>query len=361
MSQKKGDGGFAVKDRRPGFAIIDNALIDDYGPTIGAYGIAAYCILVRFAKADGTDAYPSYQTVADLMNTSRSTAIRAIKKLTQLGLIEKESRRSKGESLSNIYVLVDIKRMRVSQVVGSVPQQPPSVPQRLPSVSQQLGSVPGTPDQDTNNKTPITRVRAFESERARAATPTPPPATPPAVNGSAKTPRLPNADYEMPTIVVTPKRGRPKADTLSPHVKGAKFTESHLVEPGTGTNPVAAFYEFYSIYEHRLSARVEDDLPKAVTDLTLWRQVVTAWQQCDHKPTNIKGMLDWYRDPARIPGSQPNGQPNGKPAPRTADLSYKEWLLQTYGTTITAMIKPESELQHEYKQWRLNQGLSPGI
>ena len=160
MSQKKGDGGFAVKDRRPGFAMIDNALIDDYGPTIGAYGIAAYCILVRFARADGTDAYPSYQKVAELMGTSRSTAIRAIKKLVGLGLIEKEGRKSKGESLSNIYILVHITKTQAQQEVGSVPQTLPSIPQTLPSIPQTLGSVPRTPDQDTitihSNNTPST-------------------------------------------------------------------------------------------------------------------------------------------------------------------------------------------------------------
>jgi hypothetical protein len=149
MSQKKSGDGFAVKDRRSGFAIIDNTLIDDYGPLIGAYGIAAYCILVRFARADGTDSYPSYQKVADLMGASRSTAIRAIKRLIELRLIEKEKRSINGESLSNIYALIDITKLEVLQVVGSVSQELPSVTQLLGSVSQEPGGVPRTPDQYT--------------------------------------------------------------------------------------------------------------------------------------------------------------------------------------------------------------------
>lgn len=156
MSRGKGDR-IKVSDRRSGFSIIDNMLIDCYGPIIGAYGIAAYCILVRFARADGTDAYPSYQTVADLMNASRSTAKRAINNLVILGLVEKEDRRIRGEPMSNMYTLLDIKKPEENQEVGRVSQTLPRVQQTLPRVSQTLGRVSQTPDQDTYNKTPITR------------------------------------------------------------------------------------------------------------------------------------------------------------------------------------------------------------
>jgi hypothetical protein len=151
MSKGKGKGDrIGVSDKRSGFAIIDNTLIDSYGPIIGAYGIAAYCILVRFARPDGTDSYPSYQTIANLMNTSRSTAKRAISKLVGLGLVEKEDRKIKGEPVSNMYTLLDIKKLETEQEVGRVPQT-------LPRVPQTPGRVPQTPDQDTYNKTPITR------------------------------------------------------------------------------------------------------------------------------------------------------------------------------------------------------------
>ena len=66
MAKRKGrqQDGFEVKDeRRSGFAIIDNIFIDEYGPLLGAYGIAAYCILARFANRQGTDCWPSYSSV----------------------------------------------------------------------------------------------------------------------------------------------------------------------------------------------------------------------------------------------------------------------------------------------------------
>lgn len=163
MSKRKANDGFTVKDRRSGFALIDNIVIDDYGPLIGAYGIAAYCILVRFARADGTDSYPSYQKVAELMGVCRNTAIKAIKMLVKMGLIDKESRRAKGESLSNSYTLIDVTRQQAYQVVGSPPnappsalQIPPSPPNALGSALQILPSASHAPDQYTNNNTPIT-------------------------------------------------------------------------------------------------------------------------------------------------------------------------------------------------------------
>ncbi len=154
-------------------------------------------------------------------------------------------------------------------------------------------------------------------DRARS-TPSPAPAEPPKRellvpnDGYDLKPRngaspSPNSGGPLPhmerTVSVKPKRGRSNADRLSPHVKGAKFTEADLVEPGTGANAVAVFYEFYSIYKYRLSAPVEDRLVKRDLNLAQWRSAVEAWQDADHRPTYIKGILDWYNDPSKIASS----------------------------------------------------------
>jgi hypothetical protein len=57
-------------------------------------------------------------------------------------------------------------------------------------------------------------------------------------------------------------------------------------------------------------------------------------------------------------GTTPS-QPAGS-SKSAADVTFKEWLLRTYNTTVTIGIKPESELQHEYKAWRAAQGLASG-
>ena len=42
----------------------NNALIDKYGPTIGAHGIAVYTVLARFADHMSQSCHPSFQTIA---------------------------------------------------------------------------------------------------------------------------------------------------------------------------------------------------------------------------------------------------------------------------------------------------------
>lgn len=169
-------------------------------------------------------------------------------------------------------------------------------------------------NKETETTTEITNIEVDQGgDRAIADTPPPPPAVPQKEllvpnDGYDLRPRngvppSPNSGAPLPqmerTVSVKPKRGRPNASTLSPYVKGLKFTESDLVESGTGTNPVAIFYESYSIYEHKLSAPVEDRLVKRNLNLVEWRSVVAAWQDADHRPTYIKGMLDWYNNPSK--------------------------------------------------------------
>lgn len=106
--------------REPGFFMIDNELIDDYGKVIGAYGVAVYNVLARYANKHGENAFPSYSHIADKLDFSRDTAIRTIKLLVDTGLVRKDMRITKvGDMTSNEYTLVHIK--------GSSSQRPPVV------------------------------------------------------------------------------------------------------------------------------------------------------------------------------------------------------------------------------------------
>lgn len=112
MSKKSARNGtnqaapFEVDDRREHpFFMVDNALIQDYGSKIGVYGIAAYNVLAMYAGSN-SESWPSYQTIADLMNASRPLAVKAIQTLSKYGLIKKEARLSEsGDRASNRYIL----------------------------------------------------------------------------------------------------------------------------------------------------------------------------------------------------------------------------------------------------------------
>lgn len=74
------------------------------------------------------------------------------------------------------------------------------------------------------------------------------------------------------------------------------------VPEGSGNTPVQVYHEVHPLHDKRCElnnpARVA--IGKSVTDLGLWREVVNAWALQGNKPTNIKGQLDWYKDPSRF-------------------------------------------------------------
>jgi DNA-binding Lrp family transcriptional regulator len=116
---------------------------------LGPYGIAIYAALVSFANGD-QQAFPSFNTIANLVHCSRSTVIRTIKKLEALGWIRIEQRRDERGFSSNVYYLLPDPPERTQPAQSGIGQDSPtsaepSVSQTLPSVCETLGSVPQTP------------------------------------------------------------------------------------------------------------------------------------------------------------------------------------------------------------------------
>lgn len=58
-------------------------------------------------------------------------------------------------------------------------------------------------------------------------------------------------------------------------------------------NPACVIYR--EIMRLNPSAHQAEIIAKTVTDLELWRRCVGGWNEAGHKPTNVAGMLDWYR------------------------------------------------------------------
>lgn len=140
--------------RTPGWYWSDNDLIDHYGPLIGAYGIAVYSALARYADRDGRS-FPSYNKLAKQLHMSRMKVISTIKDLADYGLITIEQRLdARGDPASNEYTLTEIARQSQELDRGSTSRVPPSTPGR-PQVVHHIdgGSTPGVSEEDSLNKT----------------------------------------------------------------------------------------------------------------------------------------------------------------------------------------------------------------
>lgn len=87
---------------------VDNIIVDHYGKQLGAFGLAVYMVLVRHAKPDGTDSFPSHSTIADKLGCSMGTVKSALRDLSTMRLIEIVPRyRDDGGRTSNEYWILD--------------------------------------------------------------------------------------------------------------------------------------------------------------------------------------------------------------------------------------------------------------
>jgi hypothetical protein len=179
--------------------------------------------------------------------------------------------------------------------------------------------------------------------------------------------------FDMPAERIKDSQARTKARPQTKRTGLHKyFDPTKLVEGfvpgGEGETPIEVYFERFKPAEHKLKAPQQDDLQRAVTDLERWRQIVIAWDNTGHNPANIGGMLDWYRDPSRLPSNRHRTHVNGS-APAAVkpitETTLKDWLLRTYHMdhlpgVMRATQKTETEIRNEYKQWRVANGLPPG-
>jgi DNA-binding IscR family transcriptional regulator len=102
---------FKVRDRRGGRRLyIHNAVIDAFGPLVGAYGVAVYAVLCRFASETDETAWPSVGTIAGRLRLSQNTVRQALTDLERHGLIGIERRKREGGNLNltSVYTLLDV-------------------------------------------------------------------------------------------------------------------------------------------------------------------------------------------------------------------------------------------------------------
>lgn len=239
-----------IDRREPGFYIVDNEIIEVYGARLGVYGIAVYNVLLKFSNASGENAFPSYQTIADLLGMSRPKAVEGVKLLLECGLIEKTPRMSSsGDPTTNIYTLLDVKK-----VVGGGKQHLPPSKQHLPGGGKQdlLGGKPRLPDQDPVNNTPI------DQDPIKRDSESPP---------------------EKPEAAKPPKP--------SAHPANQAYREVFLRYPN----------------QAQMKAIVD-----AAPDIGNWVRAIREWNLIGFSPVNIKGMLEWAANPSLIGKFSGNNQ-----------------------------------------------------
>jgi DNA-binding Lrp family transcriptional regulator len=130
----------AIDNRKINFTMVENELIDS--KELDVYEKLTYIVLCRFAK-DG-QCFPSYQTIADKVGCGRKKAIDSVKRLLEVGIVNKHCRKNEfDENTSNVYYIEGF----ASKTQGSILETPPLVSDK------HHPSVPETPKQDLINNT----------------------------------------------------------------------------------------------------------------------------------------------------------------------------------------------------------------
>lgn len=95
-----------IRRRETGFFMGDNAIFDRHD--LSVYEKIVYLYLCRRADSESR-AWPSYARIAQDCGISRDTAIRAVAKLVEKGLLEKNVRKDpNGNMTSNEYILLPV-------------------------------------------------------------------------------------------------------------------------------------------------------------------------------------------------------------------------------------------------------------
>ena len=117
--------GFKVRDRRDaGWFWITNNIILDYGPKVGAYGIAVYAVLAQCSRDDHSKT--TLRQLSSLLGISPQTAMRAVEKLIEFKLIRETKKSLSPAQGPSEYDLLSVPIG--NGVIESVPIGNPAVP-----------------------------------------------------------------------------------------------------------------------------------------------------------------------------------------------------------------------------------------
>lgn len=140
-----------IRDRRRGFLWVNNEIIDDYAPRLGAVSILVYLYMSRFANNNSGVCWPSQEKMAEFCGCNERTVRRATAELEKLGLIHVE-RRKNGTITQNYYTLLDPPPTGQICPIGEVPtghqrpDQPDTTAPLTRLIEQDLNTSPSASD-----------------------------------------------------------------------------------------------------------------------------------------------------------------------------------------------------------------------
>ena len=123
-------GDRVVDKRRTYTFYIDDAAIDSFAEQIGVYGIALYALLVRHSRHHET--FLGYKFMMSKLQIGRSTLVRTLALLEEVGLIAIETRRAEvGDYDTKLYKILDLSHLRggTTRVPPGTPETPPGTPE----------------------------------------------------------------------------------------------------------------------------------------------------------------------------------------------------------------------------------------
>jgi len=155
----------ARTEQRPGYFWADNELMDVYGPRIGAYGVAVYLTLCRYANNKTGQCQVKIKTVANMLNVSSRTVQRALKTLTDHGLIMIEAsiveKNGARVNDANVFTILAVEKKPHDSQTPPVLKTPPPCQIDTPPVT-----VGHTNNKTHENKTEINKTGAAIKESA---------------------------------------------------------------------------------------------------------------------------------------------------------------------------------------------------
>ncbi|MDD2765860.1 MAG: helix-turn-helix domain-containing protein [Opitutaceae bacterium] len=243
--------------------MIDNAIIDVYGPIIGPYGLALYIAICRHSDRETQESYPRVKTLAKETGMSGRQVHNKLEQLCELGLLRVVSGKEAGQR--NVYVLLQV-----------YPD-----PDKQREFAKQLGYAPRAEGCE----------HGAEEYAPRAEGCAPSAETSEQTHLANTTNKLTEPEGDAPARAPAGKRkGKPR-DPLLDHPAVIAYRDEYHYWPDTTLRPPIA-------------EAVGDDAGA----VALWARILRGWHGAGWGPRNIDGMLDWFRR-GEIPGTNGKGPP----------------------------------------------------